>query len=254
MQLAHKILGEGEPLVVLHGLFGTLDNWQTIARRLAEQRQVVLVDLPNHGRSPHVDRADYESQAAALAAFLDAQWMHRVDVLGHSMGGKVAMHYALHYPDRVGKLIVVDMAPRSYPRGHDEIFAAMAGIPLEQSLSRQQIDALLAEQIEDVGVRLFLMKNLARERAGGFRWKLNLEVLQRDYASLLAEVRGPAWAGTALFIRGAESSYVRDEDLPGIKALFPQAHIETVVGAGHWVHAEQPDALTEAVGAFLAAQ
>lgn len=251
MELAHKILGAGDPLVILHGLFGTLDNWQTVGKRLAEHRQVVLVDLPNHGRSPHVDAADYETQAAALAEFLTAHWMHRADVLGHSMGGKVAMRYALNYPDRVRKLVVVDMAPRAYERGHDDILAAMASVPVEADLTRQQVDELLAARIGDAGVRLFLMKNLARDKAGGFRWKLNLDVLQREYARVLEAVSGTPWPGEALFVRGSRSAYVRDEDWPATEALFPAAQLATVEGAGHWVHAERPAALTALVEDFL---
>ena len=253
MELAHKIYGSGEPLVVLHGLFGTLDNWQTVAKALAEHRQVVLVDLPNHGRSPHVERADYAAQAEALARFLGDQWMHEVDLLGHSMGGKVAMQYALTYPDRVRKLVVVDIAPRAYAPGHDELFAAMAALPLDESRSRGEIDELLAADVPDVGVRRFLLKNLARVPTGGYRWKLNLDVLRREYPSLLAEVTGRPWPGEALFIRGGTSGYVRDEDWLQISRLFPAAKLETVEGAGHWVHAERPAELVAAVQRFLGA-
>ena len=252
MELAHKILGAGRPLVVLHGLFGTLDNWQTVGKRLAEGRQVVLVDLPNHGRSPHVETVDYADQAAALASFLAEQWMHEVDVLGHSMGAKVAMRFALDEPARVRSLIAVDMAPRAYAPGHGEIFAAMRSVPIEADLTRGEIDALLAERIAEPGVRLFLMKNLARRREGGFRWKVNLEVLHREYERLLAPVTGGSWGGPALFVRGASSDYVRDEDLPDIRELFPAARLETIDGAGHWVHADRPAELLTAVEGFLA--
>lgn len=251
MELAHKIYGSGQPLVILHGLFGTLDNWQTVAKQWARERQVVLVDLPNHGRSPHVDAADYAMQAQALAAFLSEQWMHEVDLLGHSMGGKVAMRYALSYPDRVRKLVVVDMAPRRYAPGHLDILSAMAGVPLGEAVTRSEIDARLAERIADPGVRLFLMKNLARKPRGGFRWKLNLEVLTRDYEQLLAAVDGTPWSGEALFIRGADSDYVREPDWREIARLFPGAQSSTIAGAGHWVHADRPGELVESVSAFL---
>lgn len=251
VELAHKILGAGRPLVVLHGLFGTLDNWQTVGRRLAERRQVVLVDLPNHGRSPHVEAVDYADQAVALAGFLADQWMHEVDVLGHSMGAKVAMRLALDYPDRVRSLVAVDMAPRAYAPGHGEIFAAMRSVPVGDDLTRGEIDALLAERIAEPGVRRFLMKNLARRREGGFRWKVNLEALHRGYERLLAPVTGGPWGGPALFVRGAASDYVRDVDLAGIRERFPAARLVTIAGAGHWVHADRPAELLEAVEAFL---
>ena len=262
VQLHFKSIGAGEPLVILHGLFGTLDNWQTVGRAFAKTRRVLLVDQRNHGKSPHRDTHDYPGLAADLAAWLDAEGLECVDVLGHSMGGKTAMQFALDYPDRVRRLVVVDMTPRAYPGGHEAILAAMASVPVvggtavpaagAADLTRADIEALLARTIPEAGVRLFLMKNLRRERAGGYAWKLNLDALTRDYPRVLEPVSGEPWAGPALFVRGERSGYVRDEDLPGIEALFPGARLVTIAGAGHWVHAEAPDALYEAVEGFLA--
>lgn len=250
MQLNHKIIGAGEPLVILHGLFGSLDNWQTLAGRFGESRMCVLVDLRNHGKSPHAETHTYAEMAEDLAAFLSDNWMHEVDVLGHSMGGKVAMQFALSHADRVRKLVVVDMGVKAYARGHDDIFAAMRSLPLSQNLSRGQLEASLVGRVPEAGVRQFLLKNLRRD-AVGYRWKLNLDVLEREYDQILEPVRGLPWPGPALFVRGGRSPYVTDADWPAIEALFPGAELATVAGAGHWVHAEQPEGLYAAVEAFL---
>ncbi len=251
MLLNHKILGAGEPLLILHGLFGSLDNWQTLATRWAETRMCVLVDLRNHGRSPHLGTHTYAEMAADLAAFLEDNWMHEVDVLGHSMGGKVAMRFALDFPDRLRKLVVVDMGVLRYARGHDEIFAAMRGLPLSQKLTRAELEARLRPQVPEAGVRQFLLKNLRRS-GEGYAWKLNLDVLEQEYDQILEPVGGGTWGGPALFVRGGDSGYVRDEDWAGISEVFPGAQLQTVPGAGHWVHAEQPELLYAAVETFLA--
>ncbi len=251
MLLNHKIVGAGEPLVILHGLFGSLDNWQTLATRWAETRMCVLVDLRNHGKSPHLDTHTYREMAADLSAFLEDNWMHEVDVLGHSMGGKVAMRFAVDFPDRVRKLVVVDMGVKAYRRGHDEIFAAMRGLPLSQNLSRGDLEDLLRDGIPEAGVRQFLLKNLRRERQG-YAWKLNLDTLEREYDQILEPIGSGSWGGPALFVRGGDSAYVRDEDWAGIQAVFAEAQLQTVAGAGHWVHAEQPEALFATVERFLA--
>jgi len=256
MQLNHKSIGAGDPLVILHGLFGMLDNWQTLGKRFGESRMSVLVDQRNHGKSPHADEVDYPSLADDLEEFLEDNWMHEADVLGHSMGGKVAMQYALNFPDRVRKLIVVDMGVKQFPRGHDEIFAAMRSIPLtveagEKALSRSQIDELLAKKIAEPGIRMFLMKNLKRNKEKGYDWKMNLDALQAGYENILAPISGEPWPGEALFIRGGKSGYIKDEDWLGIQALFPNAKLATIEGAGHWVHAEAPDEVFELVEDFL---
>ena len=256
MQLNYKSIGSGDPLVILHGLFGMLDNWQTLGKRFGESRMSVLVDQRNHGKSPHADEVDYPSLAADLEEFLEDNWMHEADVLGHSMGGKVAMQYALSFPDRVRKLVVVDMGVKQFPRGHDEIFAAMRSIPLtvaegEEPLSRTQIDEILAAKIAQPGVRMFLLKNLKRNKDQGYDWKMNLDALEAGYDNILAPLTGEPWPGEALFIRGGSSGYINDEDWAGIQALFPNARLETIAGAGHWVHAEAPDEVYRLTEEFL---
>jgi len=256
MQLNHKTIGAGDPLVILHGLFGMLDNWQTLGKRFGESRMSVLVDQRNHGKSFHADEVDYPSLAADLEQFLEDQWIHEADVLGHSMGGKVAMQYALNFPDRVRKLVVVDMGVKQFPRGHDEIFAAMRSVPLsveqgEKPLSRSQIDELLSKRIAEPGVRMFLMKNLKRNKQLGYEWKMNLDALEEGYDEILKPIQGEPWPGEALFIRGGKSGYIKDEDWPGIQVLFPNAQFKTIESAGHWVHAEAPDEVFRIVDTFL---
>lgn len=252
MELNYKSLGQGEPLIVLHGLFGTLDNWQTLAKAWAEDYLVYLVDLRNHGRSPHVDGLSYPSMAEDLSEFMEQNWIHKAHVLGHSMGGKVAMELALTYPDLVDKLVVVDIAPRPYAPGHDDVFAALFAVDLQKLESRQEAEAILEKHIDEWGVRQFLLKNLSRTKEGGFEWKMNLPVIYRDYARILEPpTENEPFEGPTLFIRGAESRYVKDEDVLRIQELFPRSTLSTVPGAGHWLHADQPEILKNMVIDFL---
>lgn len=252
MQLNFKSFGQGPPLVILHGLFGTLDNWQTLGKQWAEDYTVYLVDQRNHGRSPHLETISYKEMAEDLAGFLESEWIHKCHLLGHSMGGKVAMQFALDYPDLVEKLIIVDIAPKQYPAGHNEIFAAMLSLNLDALESRSAAAEQLSSQIPDRGVVQFLLKNLSRVPGGGFAWKMNLAVLHRDYENILQTVGGSdSFEGEALFIRGAKSHYVEKTDLPMINTLFPLAKLHSIQDAGHWIHAEQPAALFATVSAFL---
>ncbi len=251
MLLHSKSLGAGPPLLILHGLFGTLDNWQTLAKRFGESRRVHLLDLRNHGRSPHAETMSYADMAGDVAQWMDANGLEQAAVIGHSMGGKVAMQLALAHPTRVRSLTVVDMAPKAYDPGHKELFEAMLGLPLTTGASRGELDAILSERIPDAGVRLFLMKNLAREPSG-YRWKLNLPVIYREYREVLRAIGGTPWSGPALFVRGGRSDYVLDADLAEVRGLFPAAELSTVAGAGHWVHAERPAELFERITDFLA--
>ncbi len=253
MQLNYKVHGEGFPFVILHGLFGNLDNWSTIARKWAEDFKVILVDLRNHGRSPHADEMTYPLMAEDLAAFLEEQGIDRCHLLGHSMGGKVAMQCALDYPTLVEKLVVVDMAPRRYGRGHDDVFAALKALDPKDIDDRRHADELMAPYMKDEGVRMFLLKNLARDSKDGFRWRMNLEVLDRDYENLIAPIgtAGQTFPGPALFVRGGKSGYVEDDDMDVIEHHFPQAKLVTIADAGHWVHAEQPEKLYTDVKTFL---
>lgn len=252
MALYHKILGQGPPLVVLHGLFGTSDNWATLARQWSEHFTVILMDLRNHGRSPHHHAMNYPLMAEDVAEVLREEWMHRVYLLGHSMGGKTAMRLALDHPDLVEQLMVVDIAPRAYSGGHEGIMEALLSIPLDKVAQRQDAEEMLLQKIPDRGVALFLLKNLARTKDGGFRWKMNLEAIHRHYDEIVnaIECEHP-YPHPAMFVRGGRSGYITDEDWPAIRTLFPKATLQTIEGAGHWVHADQPEALSKLVMSFF---
>lgn len=252
VELHFKESGQGHPLIILHGLFGTLDNWQTVARYLSGQYTVFLLDLRNHGRSPHTEEMNYALMAEDVHHFMETHWLHEAYVMGHSMGGKVAMQLALEYPDMVEKLIVVDVAPKPYPGGHESIFAALLSLDLASVNDRRQAESHLMQYEQDPGVVQFLMKNLTRQKDGGFAWKMHLGAIHRHYSEILAPVSGDhPYEHPALFIRGERSPYIADADLPTIRQWFPLARLTTVAGAGHWVHADQPEALMEEVRAFL---
>lgn len=251
MELNFKSFGQGDPVIILHGLFGNLDNWQTFAKQLAEHFLVYIVDLRNHGRSPHVEEMNYRAVAEDLKEFMEAQWIYEASIIGHSMGGKTAMQFAFDHPDMLKHLVVVDIAPKAYTGGHETILKAMMDLNPGQLENRSDAEEQLAGTITDPAIRLFLLKNLSRNKDGGYDWKINLPVLNREYPNILSAVKGEPFAGPALFIRGERSDYIQDADLPQIRALFPQAELTTVPGAGHWVHAEAPKILLSEVSRFL---
>ncbi|RME98703.1 MAG: alpha/beta fold hydrolase [Bacteroidetes bacterium] len=254
MQLNHKIFGQGPPLIILHGLFGSLDNWQTLAKRWAEDFTVLLIDQRNHGRSPHTEAHTYPLMAQDLQAFMVDNGLPMAHILGHSMGGKTAMQFALQHPDMVDKLVVVDIAPKTYPPGHTTIINALHALDLDQISNRSMADEQLARSIAEPGVRQFLLKNLTRNPECGYRWKINLPTLTQYYPHILKNIElDGVLEKPALFIRGDRSDYIKDEDLLTILEHFPQARLETVKSAGHWVHAEQPDTLYHLVRDFLVA-
>jgi esterase len=252
MQLNFQTTGIGPPLLVLHGLFGSLDNWAGISRQLAHSCQVFSLDLRNHGRSPHSDSFNYDLMADDILEFLESQHLRQTNLLGHSMGGKAAMLFALRHPDRAGKLIVADMAPKAYPPVHRPILDALGALDLASFERRNQVDAALAPAIPQTAVRQFLLKNLDTDNHGRLYWKLNLEAIARHYDELTFPIEGDRpFPGPALFIRGGRSDHVLDTDLDPIRRLFPQAQFVTIPDAGHWVHADAPDAFAQAVVDFL---
>mgnify|MGYP002776999516 FL=1 len=266
--LHHRTLGPAPgtapALVVLHGLFGSSDNWNTLARRWALPREeggtgrtVYLVDQRNHGRSFHHPAITYALLTEDLAAFFEE---HKLGadtiVLGHSMGGKVAMSFALHFPARLEKVVVVDIAPRAYAPHHRELLDGLLRIDISTVESRDAADRLLHDVAPEADTRLFLLKNLYRDEHNRFRWRLNVAALDRHLPDLGAEItaREP-FLKPALFIRGGRSRYVSPEDkLTGIPALFPNSEVVTVPDAGHWVHAEAPEAVFSLVNSFVTGQ
>jgi esterase len=250
--LHYEVLGEGPDLVILHGLFGSLDNWRGPARLLARNFRVWLVDQRNHGLSPHSSEFHYEAMAEDLHALLNLLALERVHLLGHSMGGKTAMLYSALHPDRVGRLIVEDMGPGGYGPHHDEVFRGLLTLPLGQLQSRSEADKLLQDAIPVDGVRRFLLKNLYRQADGTWAWRCNLSVLFGSYRHLLSALPldAPLLCPT-LFVKGELSDYLDPSRNDTLLELFVQRRYVTIQGAGHWVHAEQPAAFLQAVQAFL---
>jgi len=253
LSLNFKTYGQGNPIIILHGLFGTLDNWQTIARQLSKEYLVYLIDQRNHGRSPHTDDFDYSLLAEDLKDFMEDEGMSQATIIGHSMGGKTAMQFAINYPEMVTSLVVVDIAPKAYKGGHQEIFDALLGVDLKKIESRKMADEQLMIPIPDFGVRQFLLKNLTRDKEGGYRWKMNLPSIYKNYQNILANILpDEPYTGSSLFIRGGRSKYIQEEDESLIKTLFPETQIVTIPDAGHWVHAEAPKALLSEFENFMA--
>lgn len=252
MELNYKTFGQGEPLIILHGLFGTLDNWQTLAKRFAEYYSVYIIDQRNHGKSPHTKAHTYALMAEDLRVFMEAHHIFKAHILGHSMGGKTAMQFALTYEDMVDKLIIADIAPKGVEGGHELIYEVLFSLDLDKLESRKDADAQLQQRIDDFGIRQFLLKNLTRKKEGGYAWKMNLPVLHEYYPQILSAITADyPFERETLFIRGAKSNYIQDEDIPMIKELFPTANLETVADAGHWIHAEQTEAFYNVVAQFL---
>lgn len=254
--LAHQRNGEGRPLVVVHGLFGSASNWRNVALTLEESCSVWSVDLRNHGNSFHRQGMSYAQQANDLLNWLDSQNLDKVCLLGHSMGGKVVMEFALRYPSRVEKLIVVDIAPMQYDASHHEIIASLVALKAKEPWKdRRQADQLLTEFLgeEAIQTRLFLLTNL-RRTADGLRLRVGIEAIEEDYTSILAApesvVAGKTFAGPTLAIRGIHSDYVPDAALPAFKQVFSALQLVDLEG-GHWLHAEQVDAFTAAVSDFI---
>ncbi|GIV23311.1 MAG: alpha/beta fold hydrolase [Bacteroidia bacterium] len=245
--------GNGLPAYIfLHGFLGNLDNWRTIARSLALPGRYYLIDARNHGRSPHTATHRYPDMAEDLIYLLDQEALPSAHVLGHSMGGKTAMYAALHFPERIASLIVVDIAPRAYAGGHEALLAALAQVNL-QVQRREEIEAQLAHTIADPGIRQFLLKNLARQADGTFYWRINLPVLIRTYPFVGEAITGPAYKGPALFLRGERSTYIRAEDEAVIRSLFPRAELRVIPNAGHWVHVDNPAAVLSEIQRFWGA-
>ena len=252
MQLNYKTFGKGDPVIILHGLFGTLDNWQTIGKKLAEDYMVFLVDQRNHGRSPHFSEHSYSLMADDLRTFMESEWLHQAYLIGHSMGGKTAMQFALDYPEMVEKLVVVDIGPNQNKSNHQAVFDAFYSVDVDLINSRNEAADLMAKKIDDPEVLQFLLKNLSRRKEGGFRWKMNLEALERNYSAILANVEGEDnYPGETLFIKGGKSDYLQESDLKEIRQQFPIAEMVTIPRAGHWVHAEAPNELLELLELFL---
>lgn len=254
MQLNYKVFGEGEPLIILHGLLGSLDNWQTLAKQYAEHFTVFIVDLRNHGKSPHSDEFSYDLMVEDLLNFCNENFIYRCHLLGHSMGGKVAMQFALSHGDYIEKLIVADIAPVTYDPGHNTIFEALRSIDLKTVQQRKEVDDILAQTIPQFGVRQFLMKGLTRDEHNAFIWKFNLDSLWKNYTKILGTFQTEDnFDGETLFIYGDQSDYIQEAYFAIIDKYFVNNEKVVIQGAGHWLHAENPKEFLGKTLSFLLA-
>ena len=253
MKLAFRELGtSGEAFIVMHGLLGGSDNWLTLSREWASDYRMFLLDLRNHGRSPHDNEHNYHAMAFDINEFMQDHDLRRAIVLGHSMGGKVAMNLALNYPQKVSKLIVADIAPKPYRDPEFiHIIEKLISVDLATITNRREADAAFEAVIEDRTLRGFLLKNLDR-KGGKFYWRVNLQTLQNQIDRITEDIADDLfYEGETLFLRGETSGYVCDKDFPVIRKRFPNAVIETIIHAGHWVHVDQPELVIAKVKAFL---
>jgi esterase len=252
MQLHFESNGHGSPLLILHGLYGSLENWRSMTRRLSDSFHVFAIDLRNHGRSPHSPEMTYPSMAEDVLEFMAGQQLESANVLGHSMGGKVAMQFALSHPEKVDRLIVADMAPKAYSSKERGIAEALLAVDPSKFENRKEIEDLLAGPIPDLTVRRFLLKDLKRDANGRFHWQMNLRAICDSYELLTQAITSiVSFNKPTLFLRGEKSRYIKPEDTPLIEKLFPNAVIQTVEGAGHWLHVETPEAFFRSVWDFL---
>ncbi|WP_447926103.1 alpha/beta fold hydrolase [Vreelandella sp. EE27] len=243
------------PLVVLHGLLGSADNWRSHLKMWQKTRRVIAVDLRNHGRSPHAEGMDYETLSRDVIALLDKENIARAHILGHSMGGKVAISLARLAPERTASLTVGDIAPVRYAHGHDDVFSALEAVRKAKPTDRHSADAVMAEHVSARPTRLFLATNLVRNDAKEMALRVGLDELRSGYAAIIEAPAGSEpFNGPTLVLRGGNSHYVADEMLPALKAILPKARLVTLKEAGHWLHADQPEAFQEAVNAFISAQ
>lgn len=253
MLLHSQILGSGEAFVILHGFLGMSDNWKTLGTRWAEDGyEVHLLDQRNHGRSFHSDDFSYELMSADLKRYCKEHDLKQIILLGHSMGGKVAMQFATSHPEMVLKLIVADISPKAYPSHHQDILKALSSLDFSKIKSRGAAEDVLSEYIKDLGTRLFLLKNLYRKTKNELALRINLPILSEKIEEVgVALPEEAIFKGDTLFLRGEKSGYIEPMDEILIKKHFPKAKINTVSNAGHWLHAENPEEFYDNVMNFL---
>jgi pimeloyl-ACP methyl ester carboxylesterase len=251
-QLHCKRYGAGEPLIILHGLFGCWDNWHPVAKNLSRRFCVHVPDLRNHGRSFHSERFDYDVMAEDIRRLMDALDLRRTSLLGHSMGGKVALRFAALFPERLERLVVVDITPRASRPVYSAAVEALWRLDVKSLTRLKDAEEKLRPAIPDPAVRLFLLKNLDPLPDGRYHWRVNLEAIRRGMAVIHGPVAVRPTTAPCLFVRGGQSEYIRDADWPEIKRVFPQAELATIPHAGHWVHVEDPPAFLRVVNEFLA--
>lgn len=253
MALNFQEFGEGEPLIILHGLFGSGRNWQGIAKQLAERFHVYTVDLRNHGSSPHLESMSYSDMAADLVDFMDQQGLAAAHILAHSMGGKVAMRLALTQAERLLKLMVIDIAPVAYQHGFNDVLAGLKSVPVAEITSRKQADEILSQHIEVVSLRQFLLQSLVPSNSGGYEWRINVSSIENNLTGIIGFelTEAEEYLGETLFISGGNSTYLSKDKQKIALKYFPSAAIEVIPKVGHWPHVESPAKFLELINSFL---
>lgn len=255
MLLHSRIEGTGKPLLIVHGYLGMSDNWKTLAGQYAQAGfEVHAVDMRNHGKSFHSDVFTYDAMVQDLIDYCDANNLDKVDLIGHSMGGKAAMFLAVQYPERLDKLVVADIGPKYYAPHHQDIMEALNAVDFSVKPDRAAVEETIAEYVPDFGTRQFLMKNVYRETPDQLAFRFNLPVFNKEIENIgQALTEGSHFDGPTLFLRGDKSRYIKDEDFSLIKSHFPNAEIKDIQNSGHWLHAENPKDFFEETLAFLKA-
>jgi len=264
MQLFYRKLGKGMPFIILHGLYGSSDNWISVARELSVNLEVWLIDLRNHGRSPHHKDHTYEIMVDDLYEFVNEHKLKKFVLLGHSMGGKLAMHFADSHPELLSHLIIIDIAPKSYlfsidiqsdTLNHKQIMEGMLAMDFSGITNREEIDLHLTKLVPNDKIRHFLMKNIKRKQDMSFDWSLNIEALYLNLNNILCELKVNSKKSLeklpVLFVKGSDSEYINKLDLEDINTIFPMAKLEIIKDAGHWLHIEKPDLLIKTIKEFI---
>jgi esterase len=261
MELFFRKYGEGPPLIILHGLYGSSDNWVSIGRKLAKNFEVFLIDQRNHGKSPHSAAHNYQLLKDDLLDFMNVQSIEKAIIIGHSMGGKVAMFFAADYPERISHLIVADISPRSYKTtnssqllAHNTIIKAMYNMDFYGITSREDIDEILAKSIPEPRIRQFLLKNIKRSKENEYSWSLNIKTIKNELVHImdgLNENQQEITGFPILFLKGENSDYILKNDEIIIEKIFPYADLETIPNSGHWMHAEQPEIFIKKITDFI---
>jgi pimeloyl-ACP methyl ester carboxylesterase len=253
MKLFYRKLGQGQPLIILHGLFGQCDNWNTLAKQFAENGfEVFIVDLRNHGLSPHSNVWNYQVMSDDILELINDNQLQNVILLGHSMGGKVAMEFAVNHSAYLNKLIVVDIAPKYYPTHHQNVLEGLQAVDFNVVKTRKEAEEILSKYISDFGTKQFLLKNIYWKTETELAWRFNLKIIHEQIENVgKALVNNTVCTVPTLFIRGEKSNYILDEDLNSIQDIFSNVDLATIPDASHWVHAEKPKDFFDCVMGFL---
>lgn len=254
MKLNARVHGKGQPLIVIHGLFGMSDNWNTLGKQWADElhRSVHLLDMRNHGRSDWDSPHTYHAMSEDIEQYISEHGLEKVAILGHSMGGKAAMFFATLRPEKVEKLLIADIAPKHYPVHHQDIIDALGYVHEQKPTSRNRAQELLTEKINNKGIAFFLLKSLHRRQDGIYDWRFNFEQIKNDINNVGEALPPPAlYEGPTLFLRGCDSNYITDDDIPYLSDHFPDVRVSSIKNAGHWLHAENPNAFSSEVEKFM---